>query len=540
MGTSYHSAGTSRPRFLYAFFRCPSKARKSRNDRGTSGASSRAPATGRSAPIGAPASMKATMSPSKPTSRTVWPSSRPTRGGPAGGSKVTNFNASDGGDRPRLQQVQVTGGVEGPLDVLRAAVQPGQLLAHLRERHALLVAEHPLGVDDLRLLHHAVAGQRVVVGRGLAGDDGLAEPARGLDDHAVLAAVHRVDGEHHAGLLAVDHLLDDDGHGDVLQRALLLPVEDGAVGEEGQPALHDVVQHGLETLGVEEGLLLAGVAGALRILGAGRGADGDQAGELRERVLDQLTGRLRGRDERAGGLDVLAAHRLPQGLLVDRGGERRGGEDEAGWDGQPLGGHGGQAGALAAGQLDHLAHRVGERQHEGLVLRRHGRLLGRRYGQGGGHSELAAGVVRTSPTISTRPVEPVTRTRSPVLILRVASEVPTTAGMPNSRETTAGCEAIPPASVTRPEILVNRTTHAGLVIRQTTISSRSTSPNCSAERTTRAVPSTMPAEAGRPGISASCVGAGRSSFSGKAHSDQYGKPTCSGVAVPIQSRGRTS
>ena len=36
------------------------------------------------------------------------------------------------------------------------------------------------------------------------------------------------------------------------------------------------------------------------------------------------------------------------------------------------------------------------------------------------------------------PVLPLTRTRSPVLIRCVATEVPTTAGMPNSRETTAG------------------------------------------------------------------------------------------------------
>src|SRR5207244_1276244 len=40
--------------------------------------------------------------------------------------------------------------------------------------------------------------------------------------------------------------------------------------------------------------------------------------------------------------------------------------------------------------------------------------------------------------ISTTPVEPLTRRRSPVLIVAVAVEVPTTAGIPNSRETTAG------------------------------------------------------------------------------------------------------
>ena len=227
------------------------------------------------------------------------------------------------------------------------------LLPHPRQRRALVVGEHPLGVDDLRLLHDPLAGERVVVRRGLTGDHRLAEPARGLDDHAVLAAVHRVDGEQDAGLLAVDHLLDDDRHRDVLQRALLLPVEDRPVGEEGQPALHDVVQHRLEAVGVEEGLLLPGVAGAVGVLRARRRADGDQALELRERLLDQLARRLRRGDQRAGGLDVLAAHGLAQGLLVDRGGEGRRGDDEAGRDRQLLGGHGGEAGALAAGQLDH-------------------------------------------------------------------------------------------------------------------------------------------------------------------------------------------
>ena len=113
-----------------------------------------------------------------------------------------------------------------------------------------------------------------------------------------------------------------------------------------------------------------------------------------------------------------------------------------------------------------------------------------------------------------------TRTRSPVLMRRVASEVPTTAGMPNSRETTAGWEAMPPASVTRPEILVNSTTQAGLVMRQTTISSRWTASNSSGDSTTRAVPSTTPDDAARPGTCSAVSGGLRSSFSGNAHSDR--------------------
>ncbi len=102
--------------------------------------------------------------------------------------------------------------------------------------------------------------------------------------------------------------------------------------------------------------------------------------------------------------------------------------------------------------------------------------------------------------ISTTPVVPLMRMRSPFLICSVATEVPTTAGMPNSRDRTAGCETVPPASVTSPTILVNRTTHAGLVIWQTRMSPARTSSNWSSRRTTRAMPSTTPGEPPRPVI----------------------------------------
>ncbi len=49
--------------------------------------------------------------------------------------------------------------------------------------------------------------------------------------------------------------------------------------------------------------------------------------------------------------------------------------------------------------------------------------------------------------ISTTPLVPSMRIRSPFLICSVATDVPTTAGMPISREWTAGCETVPPASV---------------------------------------------------------------------------------------------
>src|SRR5207245_94349 len=62
---------------------------------------------------------------------------------------------------------------------------------------------------------------------------------------------------------------------------------------------------------------------------------------------------------------------------------------------------------------------------------------------------------------STVPVDPFTRIRSPVRIRFVATEVPTTAGIPNSRDNTAGCDVVPPVSVTSPAIFVKRTTQAG-------------------------------------------------------------------------------
>src|SRR5918992_1464455 len=80
----------------------------------------------------------------------------------------------------------------------------------------------------------------------------------------------------------------------------------------------------------------------------------------------------------------------------------------------------------------------------------------------------------------------------------VAVLAPTTAGIPNSRDTTAGCERAPPESVTSPPIFVNRTTHDGLVILQTSTSPFLTWSNCSGESTTRATPSYTPADAPSP------------------------------------------
>src|ERR1700730_119904 len=101
---------------------------------------------------------------------------------------------SDCGDRPGLQQEQRTVGVEGPFDGLRAPIQAGQMLAEPRELHALCVLEDLLA-DDAAALDDALTVEHVMIGSDLTGDDLLAEPECRLDDHAVLPAVYRVDGE---------------------------------------------------------------------------------------------------------------------------------------------------------------------------------------------------------------------------------------------------------------------------------------------------------------------------------------------------------
>src|SRR6266699_2993358 len=137
--------------------------------------------------------------------------------------------------------------------------------------------------------------------------------------------------------------------------------------------------------------------------------------------------------------------------------------------------------------------------------------------------------------MSTAPVVPLTRIRSPSLIFLVADEVPMTAGMANSRASTAACEVRPPASVTRPAILVKRATQAGFVIWQTTMSPLRTWSNCSTVKTTRAMPSMTPGEPPRPSMWLSTLEALRSNFSGKPQLARYGTASWVAVTVPIQS-----
>jgi hypothetical protein len=96
------------------------------------------------------------------------------------------------------------------------------------------------------------------------------------------------------------------------------------------------------------------------------------------------------------------------------------------------------------------------------------------------------------------PRSPSTRTSCPVLIRLVASPVPTTAGMPYSRATMAACDIAPPMSETAALILPNTGAQLGAVTGQTRISPSRISPIWFTSVSTRAMPSTTPAEAPQP------------------------------------------
>ena len=95
------------------------------------------------------------------------------------------------------------------------------------------------------------------------------------------------------------------------------------------------------------------------------------------------------------------------------------------------------------------------------------------------------------------PSVPFTRICCPSWISCVACSTPTTAGRPYSRAITAPCVIRPPTSVTRPVIATNRGDQLGSVCAVTRMSPGSRSASAMS-RMTRARPSMVPAETGRP------------------------------------------
>jgi hypothetical protein len=83
-------------------------------------------------------------------------------------------------------------------------------------------------------------------------------------------------------------------------------------------------------------------------------------------------------------------------------------------------------------------------------------------------------------------------------MIRVAISVPTTAGSPYSRATTAAWQRIPPVSVTNAASDGNNGVQAGVVVVQIRTSPPETRPKSSGLATTRAMPVAVPDEAAVP------------------------------------------
>src|SRR5205823_5112525 len=121
---------------------------------------------------------------------------------------------------------------------------------------------------------------------------------------------------------------------------------------------------------------------------------------------------------------------------------------------------------------------------------------------------------------ATSPAPPSTRTRPPSGISPVPSRVPTTLGIPYSREMIAACESRPPASVTIAPSSGSRMLNASVVDSVTSTSPCTMRSNSDGPETRRAGPSYTPPLAARP----------RSRFSSCAASEL---PNSSPKAIPI-------
>jgi hypothetical protein len=76
----------------------------------------------------------------------------------------------------------------------------------------------------------AIPSDRDVIGDDHAGHDRLAEAPRGVDDHRILVAAHRIDGEGNERNVAVNELLDHDGDiGGVLRQPTVAAIRDRPV-----------------------------------------------------------------------------------------------------------------------------------------------------------------------------------------------------------------------------------------------------------------------------------------------------------------------
>ena len=115
----------------------------------------------------------------------------------------------------------------------------------------------------------------VGIGLDLAGHHHLAQPERALDDHPILRAVARVGGERDAGLLGVDHLLDDHRHRRVGREVAAGPVGDDSRGKQRHPAPKHRVEERLLAADVGDGRVHPGERCIAAVFAGRRGSHGD-------------------------------------------------------------------------------------------------------------------------------------------------------------------------------------------------------------------------------------------------------------------------
>src|SRR5579871_1445160 len=268
-----------------------------------------------------------------------------------------------------------------------------------------------------------------------AGNHGFAEaPAR--FDQAFVDSGHRMLGEHDSRYRRVEKGLDDDADAGTSEQPDFLPIGDGRVRIRRPPDFADGARNVGRRMDVQDRQVLAR--------------------EARRRAVFVNGGRPHGKRWRQGGD---AFRQSFNGVFV------------AGSDG-----------------LDHVAgERHAGRNREAVPCRlakpHRLRPIER------GLACLLEGDDLFQLRTVTSPASPSTRTRKPSAIRSVASRVPTTPGMPYSRETIAAWESRPPLSVTIPPRSGSRMLKASVVDSVTSTSPLAMRPKSEGLETRRAGPS---------------------------------------------------
>jgi hypothetical protein len=149
----------------------------------------------------------------------------------------------------------------------------------------------------------------------VSGDQGLAQPPGGVDDHPVTPARDRVGAEGHPRRVRDHQALDEHGEREaVLRQSVVAPVGERGVAPQRGPGALDRLEHGVEADHPEDRLVLAREGGGRAVLVERRGAHRD--GCRRCVIADEARVRV---DDGAAELRVDAA--LALGAPVGLGGE---------------------------------------------------------------------------------------------------------------------------------------------------------------------------------------------------------------------------